>query len=240
MKENYLSRNNYRQYRSRRLRRLLVIFICAVLVYVLYEISAVSMVKIIFNGARIIFHNKSTLVLENKELEAKVISLETKVTFLEQAMVSEHEGKNVATARVSSRPPENPYDILTVSIETGNVPKVGSSAFLPNGLLVGKVSESSSEGADVKLFSTVDEKMPATLERNEVRVEIIGMGSGNFKIKVPRDVAVRKEDKILFSDSKGLMAIVEDVSTKPSDSFKEVLAKSPANIFTIELLLIEQ
>jgi len=217
-----------------------VILISAVLIYVLYEISAVSMVKNVFNGAIIIFHDKSTLVEENTELKAKVISLETKVSLLEEAMVSEHEGKNMATARVLSRPPENPYDVLTLSIESGTFVKVGSLAFLPNGLLVGKISESSSKELKVKLFSTVDEKMPAILERNNVPVEIIGLGSGNFKIRVPRDVSVEKEDKILFNASKGLMAIVEDVEMKPTDSFKEVLAKSSANIFTIELVLIEQ
>ena len=81
--------------------------------------------------------------------------------------------------------------------------------------------------------------MPATLERNNVPVEIVGLGSGNFKIKVPRDVSVEKEDKIFFNNSDDLMAIVEDVTMKPTDSFKDILAKSPTNVFTIELLLIE-
>ena len=214
--------------------------ISAVLIYILYEISAVSMIKNIFNGAIILFHDKSTLVLENAELKAKVISLETKVSLLEEAIVSEHEGKKQTLAKVLSRPPDNPYDVFTVSIESGNTVKVGALAFLSNGLLVGKVSESSSKELKVKLFSTVDEKMPAILERNNVPVEIIGLGSGNFKIRVPRDISVEKEDKVLFSDSRGLAAIVEDVEMKPTDSFKEVLAKSPANIFTIELVLIEQ
>jgi len=239
MKANYLSRNNYRQYRSRRLRRLLAIFISVVLIFILYEIRAVSMVKNVFTGTRILFYDKSTLIKENQELKAKVIALEAAVLLREQALVSEHEGKKQALARVLSRPPDNPYDVLTLSIESGNTVKVGSPAFLPNGLFIGKVSESSSKELKVKLFSTVGEKMAATLERNNVPVEIVGLGSGSFKMNVPRDISVEKGDKIFFRNSTDLVAVVEDVSVKPTDSFKDILAKGPANIFTIELVLIE-
>ena len=239
MKANYLLRNNYRQSRSKRLRKIFGTFIFGVLIFVLYQVSAWSLVKNFITSTRILFYDKSVLVVEKAALEEKVASLETKVALLEQAMVSEHEGKNMATAKVLLRPPENPYDVLTLGIESGNIVKVGSLAFLPNGILVGRVSESSATGIKVKLFSTVGEKMTATLERNNVMVEIIGIGSGNFQIRVPRDVSVEKEDKILFNNSDDLVAVVEDVSQKPTDSFKDILAKSPVNIFTIELLLIE-
>ncbi|MBI1974488.1 MAG: hypothetical protein HYS51_01365 [Candidatus Zambryskibacteria bacterium] len=205
----------------------------------LYQIGVISMVKNGIASAKILFYNKSELAKENAELKERVIFLETTVTLLENNIISQHEGKNVITARVLSRPPENPYDMLTVSIESGGVAKVGSPAFLPNGLLAGRVSESSGKEAKVKLFSTVNEKTSAILERNSVPVETIGLGGGNFKVRVSRDVSVEKEDKILFSKSHDLLAVVEDISMNPTDPFKDILAKSPLNIFTIELFLIE-
>ena len=106
MKANYLLKNNYRQYRVKRLQKILLFFLCIVLIFVLYQIKAISLVKNAFTGVRIIFYNKSELAKENLELKAKVISLETKVLLLENSMVSQHEGKNMSTARVLSRPPE--------------------------------------------------------------------------------------------------------------------------------------
>src|SRR3989344_6593125 len=104
MKANYLSKNNYRQYRSKRLQKILGIFLCTILIFVLYQIRAVSLIKNAFASARILFHDKSRLIEENTELKAQVASLETKALLLENSLVSQHEGKNMSTGRVLSRP----------------------------------------------------------------------------------------------------------------------------------------
>ena len=63
--------------------------------------------------------------------------------------------------------------------------------------------------------------------------------AGNFQIEVPRETVVERGDRVLSADIfLHLVAVVEDVSVEPTDSFKEVLARSPANIFNIRYVII--
>ena len=67
-----------------------------------------------------------------------------------------------------------------------------------------------------------------------------GAGGGNFKLVLPRETEVEAGDRILSADiSSRLLAVVGDVVMKPTDSFKEVLAISPVNIFGIHFVLIK-
>ena len=91
----------------------------------------------------------------------------------------------------------------------------------------------------MKLFSTSGEESNAVLERGEIPVVLEGIGGGNFKITLPRDIAVERGDRILSPDIEAnLVAIVEDVRLTQTDSFKTVLARSPVNIFSLRLVIV--
>ncbi len=147
-------------------------------------------------------------------------------------------GRETRMAMVLSRPPQTPYDVVIVDIGNDSSVAVGHQVLLPEGLPVGKVSEILGSQAKVKLFSAVGEETQATLERHNVPVSLRGAGGGNFTINLPRDVAVEKEDRIISSES-SLLAVVEDITIRPTDSFKEVLAKSPTNIFSLRFVIIK-
>src|SRR3989339_757666 len=102
------------------------------------------------------------------------------------------------------------------------------SLSLPEGPILGVVSEVFSKSAKVKLFSASGEETNAVLERNSVPVTLVGGGGGNFKLTLPRDIAIEKGDRILSPDiTSRPLATVGEISVRPTDSFKEVLAKSP-------------
>ena len=70
-------------------------------------------------------------------------------------------------------------------------------------------------------------------------VTLVGVGAGNFKITIPRDVVVESGDRILSADvSSHLLAVVGEVNMSSTDSFKEVLAKTPANIFALRFVFV--
>ena len=138
-----------------------------------------------------------------------------------------------------TRPPQSPYDLIITDAGEHEHVVIGSRVRLLEGSEIGVVSEVESHFSRVKLFSTSGEKTNAVLERSQIPVVLEGVGGGNFRISVPRDVAVVVGDRILSSAlDASLLAVVADIKVTATDSFKEVLARSPANIFSIRFVSI--
>ncbi|MEK7187171.1 MAG: rod shape-determining protein MreC [Patescibacteria group bacterium] len=197
-----------------------------------------------------ILRSKTELIRANRELEEKIRSYEIEqITFAnwqerEQELLTllerQKENPGVAAA-VLTHPSQNPYDMLLVDVGSNQRVRHGDKAKLPEGPLLGAVTEVFANTAKVRLFSSVGERTNAVLERGSVPVKIIGNGGGTFKLSLPRDVAVEIGDKIFSPGLKPrLVAVVGDISMKPTDSLKEVLLKSPANIFSLRFIILSQ
>lgn len=192
----------------------------------------------------------STLVAENEALRARVASLELELSDAELALSQTHalaallgreRHPKETLATVLTRPPQSPYDLFVIDAGEADGLSVGLVVSLPEGPLLGTVSDVFGSSAKVKLFSTAGEKTSAVLERGRVPVELEGTGGGSFKILVPRDTVAMPGDRVLSADAAGnLLAVVQGVETGPTDSFKEILARSPANIFSVRLVSISQ
>ena len=143
-------------------------------------------------------------------------------------------------ATVLTRPPQTHYDVITIDVGSNESILIGSKISMPEGPLVGTVSAVFSKSAQVKLFSSSGEETNAVLERNNVPITLVGLGGGNFRFELPRDIVIEVGDRILSSDV-GMrhLATVGEVNIRPTDSFKEILAKSPINIFTLRFIFVE-
>ena len=145
----------------------------------------------------------------------------------------------MVVAAVLTHPPQTPYDVIIIDAGSDESIILGSQVHLPEGPVLGVVSEVFPRRARVRLFSAAGEETNAVLERNNIPVVLVGTGGGNFKMILPRDIAVEKGDRILTANiTSRLLAVVEEVSIQSTDSFKEVLAKSPTNIFTLRFVFV--
>lgn len=190
----------------------------------------------------------SMLVAENESLKARVASLELALSDAELALaqttsLSELLGRErragETVASVLTRPPQSPYDLFVIDAGARDGLLPGAVVSLPEGPLLGTVSDVFATSAKVRLFSSAGEKTSAVLERFGVPVELEGLGGGSFRIIVPRETAAEVGDRVLSADAAGnLLAVVEGMETGPTDSFKEILARSPANIFSVRLVSI--
>lgn len=194
------------------------------------------------------FKTRSTLLEENITLKEKSASLELELSALSLSR-SESErllallGRQVrsggTTVSVLTQPPQSPYDLVVVDAGLREGIAIGSKVYLPEGPLVGVVTQVFPSFSRVKLLSTSGEKTSAVLERHEVPVEMEGQGGGSFKIVLPRETDAQAGDRILSGDlESSLVAVIEEVNLEPTDSFKEVLARSPANIFNVRFLTV--
>lgn len=185
---------------------------------------------------------------ENVALKERLSALEFEILSLsgvraqEQTLMALFGRRRVANtiiATVLTYPPQTPYDIIIIDAGAQDSLTLGAEVSLPEGPILGKISEVFAKQSRVMLFSTASEETNAVLERNNVPVTLVGAGAGNFRIMIPRAVAVEKGDRILSADiTARLLAVVGEVSMGSTDSFKEVLANSPINILAIRFVFV--
>ena len=255
---NYLPKNRLKYPHLKRTFALIAIFVFGAVIFSLFDGAIISIVtpawkveNVITRGLRnsvTFFNSQKALIAENARLGEKVSSLEIELTSLsirqtQENVLStllgrEHELGKVLAA-VLTHPPQTPYDFLVIDAGGNQSITLGGEVSLPEGPILGRVSEVFSRSAKVKLFSASGEETSAVLERNNVPVTLLGTGGGNFKVILPRDVAVENGDKILSANiNSQLLAVVGEVNVQSTDSFKEVLAKSPTNIFSLRFVFV--
>ena len=238
---------------------MVVSFFVFVYILSLFNLPIVSLVAPLWRGenavARVVanvttfVHSKNSLIKENIELKEQLRFYEMEQINYEiwkqrEAELLDLVGRNLElggiVATVLSHPPRNPYDVLIIDVGTKDGVRLGSEIIMAEGPVLGVVAEIFGDTAKVRLFSTSGEKTNAVLERGGESIILEGRGSGLFKFTLPRNVPVESGDRILSRsiDSK-LIAVVGNVSMKSTDSFKEVLAKSPANIFGLRFIIVK-
>lgn len=254
----YFQRNRPRYKYLKKTSILLGVFVLVVLVFSLFGNIIITTASPVWKAENVVsrslrnsagfFLSRKALMDENSILRDRVASLEAEVLSMSRELSQEgallelvgriKDSHNVAAA-VLTHPPQTPYDVLIIDAGSDHGVVLGSEVSLPEGPLLGKVSEVLAKTSKVRLFSAVDEETNAVLERGDMAVTLVGVGGGNFKISVPRDTQVEVGDRVLSADiSSSLVAVVEDVSLRPTDSFKEVLAKSPTNIFSLRFVFV--
>lgn len=258
MKVNYLPKNKLRYPYFRRTLILILIFIFGTVIFSFLDTIIISTVSPAWKTENVVirnlqnwtafFNSQEKLWEENTTLKEKVSSLELTVLSLSRGQTQEDillklagrkQEPNAIIATVLTHPPQTPYDIIIIDAGSNDSVTLGSRVTLPEGPVLGTVSEIFPKSAKVNLFSSSGNKTNAILERGNVPITLVGTGGGNFKIDLPHYIAVEKQDRILSASiTSHLVAIVGDVNVKPTDSFKEVLAKSPTNIFNIRFVFV--
>lgn len=260
MKTNYLPRNNKRSEKPYRRLILLATFLVLGAAGLSLSDGWLSYAaKPIWSGKNIIgrgalnslewFRSKEALIRNKASLEDKLASQEAELASLRDvkerelellSMLGRPSSDRAVFAAVLVRPPETPYDIIVIDAGSNQGLEEGSPVSLPEGPLLGRVSEVQARTSKVRLYSSDGEKTNAVLERHGLPVTLMGQGGGNFKLVLPRDAEVEVGDRILSADVFAeLIAVVGEVNMRPTDSFKEVLARGAANLFDLRFVMVE-
>lgn len=259
MKASFLPKNRFRYLHTKKVFLVVGIFLVSTLFFSFFNSSVISVSASVWKAGGIFSRsfqswagyvsNQGKLIEENASLRERVSSLELENISLALRLASIDEtlkllgrssDSRAVLASVLTHPPQSLYDIIVIDAGAKENLSVGQSVSLPEGPLLGLVSEVFQNSAKVKLFSSSGEVTDAILERNNLPVTLEGRGGGNFKILLPRAVEVERGDKI-YSTSvySELLATVDDVSVKPTDAFKEIMAISPINIFSFRFVLVK-
>src|SRR3989344_1907594 len=159
MKVNYLQKNRLRHPYLRRILVLVAIFISGAVVFSFFDAAIISIVSPIWKAKNIITGSEIPSILKEQTQENILLEL-----------VGRKQKANMVVASVLTRPPQTPYDVIVIDAGLNESITIGSEVSLPEGPILGVVSEVFSKSAKVKLFSASGEETNAVLERNNVPV----------------------------------------------------------------------
>ncbi len=185
---------------------------------------------------------KDNLERRVSELEAEILSLRSlnrEELFLNE-ILSKKAQENSLISRVLAKPPQSPFDILV--IESGSDEGVFSGAHIwDKGILVGWVSEVGRGTSKAELFSSANRETVAEVLRNGLSFTLKGRGGGNFEVSVPAGTDVVVGDIfVLPSSPSQILAKVESIEQRETDSFKKLFLSSPVNIFSLQWVEVER
>ncbi len=185
-------------------------------------------------------HSRVKLLEMNRNLRSELLNANTKLLSLS---VLEHENNELKAfwgrkdniegimASVLVKPPQSFYDTLVLDIGKEDSVSAGDIVMMGDGVVLGTLDEVYAKTSRAKLFSSVDTETVAVVDRNNIGVTLIGKGGGNFEIKVPQEVDIVQGDTIILPGiNPTIVAVVGEIESNPTNSFKRVFCKTPVNV----------
>lgn len=197
-------------------------------------------------------YSKTSIIEENVTLKKEIRDMSLKLLdrnllYEENLALKERLGRNgdgqTTIARVIAKPPRSFYDTLVIDVGSKQGITGGENVLYGDAIMIGEISEVSEKTSKVRLFSSSGENISVTIGKHSVPAVAVGLGGGNFEIKIPRDTHIALGDNILVpSLMPHFLGVVEYIESKESDPFERILFKSPISPLEIEIveILIEE
>lgn len=187
--------------------------------------------------------NKEEIKNENNFLRQKILELETKEKFFQplfeenkklKEALSIIDEKKLILASILSRPGYGIYNSLIIAAGTNQGVEKGMPVTAFGNVLLGYVSETTSDAGKVKLISYPEEEINILID-NRITGIAIGLGGENMKIILPNDIKIEVGNNISGLGARSLLlGVVEEIIKKPTDPFQEILFRLPINIQEIQ------
>lgn len=186
------------------------------------------------------FKSKLTLIKENQYLKEQIQSKEKEYAMYFLIKKENEDIKNILNRReidnlllsaILVKPFLSPFDTLIIDVGEDKGVVVGDKVLADGNVYIGYISEVYNSTSKVVLYSTPGQKVPVLIGENNIEKEAIGLGGGNFKVEIPREIDVKEGDSVVFpSISTNIFGVVERVDFKETSAFQSVLFKNPINI----------
>lgn len=194
------------------------------------------------------FKSKKELEKRNEELEKEISNL--KIEFLSseilkyeyQSLVNqglenkEDSETQIELAKVILKPPFSSFDNLLISGDfSENI--IGEKVFYRN-IFIGEIKDIKNRTAVIQMASASGNKTPAKLKDGKM-FEVVGRGSGQYEMTLPKDVEVKEGDPIIYPEEDVvLFGIVNKVFATEDDLFNKVLFNLPVDFSDLNYLQI--
>lgn len=211
-----------------------------------------------FQGSTVPAYSDSISLLFNSKqsLIKKVVALQTAINAQESSLttLSTLEKENVALktelnrehsikgtlGRVIVPPNRSIYDTLVIDIGIEDGLTVGQSVYAFGSVALGTISDVSPHSATVLLYSASGRQTVGTTTGSDIAVTLIGRGSGEYEVRMPRDIVFEQGGVISEqSISVHTLATIQKIVTDARDPFQRLLAKAPVNLQTMKWVIVK-
>lgn len=191
---------------------------------------------------KILIAQIETLRDQEQQLQSQVAHLqliEDENTSLRTLLDYPKSTHTMITARVIARPSQNLYDRIMIDRGTRDGVVIGDRIIAgENGVIatVDQVTETTAQGT---LISGSFWKGDAVIARLGITVPVVGKGSGNFELHVPRDLDVRDGDVMTLPGSpEFIFGMIKSVTFDERDPYQTVLARTPVNVQELKFVRV--
>jgi cell shape-determining protein MreC len=137
-------------------------------------------------------------------------------------------------AGVLARPPESPYDTLTLSAGSSDGIIMNAIVYSSGGIPIGTISQSQANSSQVSLFSTPGRSVSGWVGVNRIPVTLTGMGGGAFSATVTASTTVSVGDTVYLPGPGALpIGTVVRVETDPSSPTPIIDVQPLVDLFSI-------
>ena len=144
-------------------------------------------------------------------------------------------------AVIIAKPNRSPYDTLVLDVGENDGVHIGANVYADNAVLIGRITDVTSNSSKVKLFSTSGETTTVRLDNTNADVDIMGFGGGDFELSAPRDMAIPDGTQAFIPGlHPELVAIVEKSIADTRDPTQKILLTSPINMQALRYVEIEK
>lgn len=195
--------------------------------------------------------SKQDLLDENRELKDSIDEYRARMLVfdvlreenkeLQRAVGRNDHSKNVIPALILIKPPQSTYD--NIIIDVGRAEKIteGDWLFTNEYVYLGRIMQVGATTAQAQLASSPGVETQAVILPAGINLTVSGLGGGAFEAELPIDIEIQQGDKIMTrGSSPSVIAIVEEVSSRPSDSFQSLRALSPVNVSALRWVSVYQ
>ena len=194
-----------------------------------------------FGNLSAYFISKNSLYLQNQNFQAQLNEEEMRMANynsisdenigLKEILGRKDPKINMILAVILSKPNQSIYDTLIIDAGIKQGLQTGNVVFALGNVPIGRIAEVYPNSSKVVLFSNAGEKTQVVITGNNIFMEIIGRGGGNFEMILPRDLTLQKGDQVVLPGiNPYVLAVVETVISDPRNPFTKALLSSPANI----------
>jgi len=138
-------------------------------------------------------------------------------------------------AEVVSNPSQNIYNTIIINKSFS----VGSIVFSESGVPIGTVDTAGNKNSTVLFFSHPGRETEAFLNNDTTPVTLVGKGSGNFTISLPREIEVVEGESVYLPGVKNPIAKVGFVEFDARDPFQTVYLLSEQNVYKLNYVLVQ-
>jgi cell shape-determining protein MreC len=204
------------------------------------------------------FVSKNYLYNQNQKLQAEVDfnnarnanydSVVADNASLKEILNHQDQRISVILSAILAKPNQSPYDILLIDAGMAQGIKAGDTVFALGNVPIGRVDIVYDSSAKVVLFSNPGEKTEVVISPvsagqagQNIFMQLVGRGGGNFEMIMPKDFILQKGDQaVLPGINPYVLAIAQTIISDPRDPFTKALLTSPVNIQELKFVEVER